>query len=344
MPTRTNRRILLNARPEGFPAETDFRMDEGPAPEPAAGEMLVRTIYLSLDPYMRGRMNAGPSYAAPVELGDVMTGGTVGQVVASRHDGFAEGDFVLAGAGWQEYGLSDGRGVRKLDPGAAPLSTALGVLGMPGLTAYVGLLEVGGLKAGDTVVVSAASGAVGAVVGQIARIKGNRVVGVAGARKKCDYVVDELGFDACVSHRSDTLAGDLKAACPDGIDLYFENVGGRVFDAVVPLLNQFARVPVCGRIASYNATSLPEGPNRVPQLMGLVLVRRLNIRGFIVFDHAHLQADFLRDVGGWIRSGELKYREDVVEGLDRAVGAFLGLLRGENFGKLLVRVSDDPTR
>ena len=344
MPTRTNRRILLNARPEGFPAEADFRLDEAPAPEPAAGEMLVRTIYLSLDPYMRGRMNAGPSYAAPVELGDVMTGGTVGQVVASRHDGFAEGDFVLAGAGWQEYGLSDGRGVRKLDPGAAPLSTALGVLGMPGLTAYVGLLEVGGLKAGDTVVVSAASGAVGAVVGQIARIKGNRVVGVAGARKKCDYVVDELGFDACVSHRSDTLAGDLKAACPDGIDLYFENVGGRVFDAVVPLLNQFARVPVCGRIASYNATSLPQGPNRVPQLMGLVLVRRLNIRGFIVFDHAHLEADFLRDVGGWIRSGELKYREDVVEGLDNAVGAFLGLLRGENFGKLLVRVSDDPTR
>ena len=344
MPTRTNRRILLNARPEGFPSETDFRLVEAPAPEPAAGEMLVRTIYLSLDPYMRGRMNAGPSYAAPVELGGVMTGGTVGQVVASRHDGFAEGDFVLAGAGWQEYGLSDSRGVRKLDPATAPISTALGVLGMPGLTAYVGLLEVGGLKDGDVVVVSAASGAVGAVVGQIAKIRGHRVVGVAGARKKCDYVVDELGFDACVSHRSDTLAGDLEAACPDGVDLYFENVGGKVFDAVLPLLNQFARVPVCGRIASYNATSLPEGPDRVPQLMGLALVRRLTIRGFIVFDHAHLQPDFLRDVGGWIRSGALKYREDVVEGLDNAVGAFLGLLRGENFGKLLVRVSDDPTR
>ena len=221
-------------------------MVEAPAPEPAAGEMLVRTIYLSLDPYMRGRMNAGPSYAAPVELGEVMTGGTVGQVVASRHDGFAEGDLVLAGAGWQEYALSDGRGVRKLEPGVAPISTALGVLGMPGLTAYVGLLEVGGLKDGDTVVVSAASGAVGAVVGQIAKIRGHRVVGVAGARKKCDYVVDELGFDACVSHRSDTLAGDLKAACPDGVDLYFENVGGKVFDAVLPLLNTFARVPVCG--------------------------------------------------------------------------------------------------
>ena len=344
MSKRMNRQILLNARPDGFPAEADFRLVEAPAPEPAAGEMLVRTIYLSLDPYMRGRMNAGPSYAAPVELGDVMTGGTVGRVVASRHDGFAEGDLVLAGAGWQEYGLSDGRGVRKLDPGVAPISTALGVLGMPGLTAYVGLLEVGGLKDGDAVVVSAASGAVGAVVGQIAKIKGHRVVGVAGARQKCDYVVDELGFDACVSHRSDSLAADLKAACPDGIDLYFENVGGKVFDAVLPLLNQFARVPVCGRIASYNATSLPEGPDRVPQLMGLALVRRLTIRGFIVFDHAHLQPDFLRDVGGWIRSGALKYREDVVEGLDNAVGAFLGLLRGENFGKLLVRVSDDPTR
>ena len=344
MSTRTNRQILLRARPDGFPSEADFRLVETPVPEPGAGELLIRTIYLSLDPYMRGRMNAGPSYAVPVELGGVMTGGTVGQVAASRHGGFAEGDLVLAGAGWQEYGLSDGRGVRKLDPGAAPISTALGVLGMPGLTAYVGLLEVGELKAGDVVVVSAASGAVGAVAGQIAKIKGHRVVGVAGARKKCDYVVDELGFDACVSHRSDTLADDLKAACPDGIDLYFENVGGKVFDAVLGQLNPFARVPVCGRIASYNATSLPDGPDRIPQLMGLALVRRLMIRGFIVFDHAHLEPDFRRDVGGWIRSGALKYREDVVDGLDNAVGAFLGLLRGENFGKLLVRVSDDPTR
>ena len=342
--TRINRQILLHARPDGFPSEANFRLVEAPSPEPGAGELLIRTIYLSLDPYMRGRMNAGPSYAAAVELGDVMTGGTVGQVAASRHEGFAEGDFVLAGAGWQEYGLSDGRGVRKLDPAAAPISTALGVLGMPGLTAYAGLLKVGELKAGDVVVVSAASGAVGSVVGQIARINGHRVVGVAGAQKKCDYVVNELGFDACVSHRSDTLADDLRAACPDGIDLYFENVGGKVFEAVVPLLNPFARVPVCGRIASYNATSLPEGPDRVPQLMGLALVRRLMIRGFIVFDHAHLEPDFLRDAGGWIRSGALKYREDVVEGLDHAAGAFLGLLRGENFGKLLVRVSDDPTR
>ena len=344
MPTLLNRQVLLNTRPVGSPADTDFRMVETPAPAPAAGELLIRTIYLSLDPYMRGRMNAGPSYAPPVELGEVMTAGTVGQVVASKHDRFAEGDIVLSGHGWQEYAVSDGHGVRRVDPDVAPISTALGVLGMPGMTAYVGLLEVGELKTGDTVVVSAASGAVGAVVGQIARIKGHRVVGVAGPQKKCDYVTGELGFDRCVSHRSDTLADDLTAACPNGVDLYFENVGGKVFEAVVPLLNTFARVPVCGRIASYNLTSLPEGPDRVPQLMGLVLTRRLKIRGFIVWDHAHLQTDFVRDVGGWIRSGELKYREDVVEGIENAVRAFQGLLRGENFGKLLVRVSDDPTR
>ena len=342
--TRTNTRILLNAHPAGFPADTDFKLVEIPIPEPAAGELLIRTIYLSLDPYMRGRMNPGASYAKNVEIGDVMTAQTVGQVVASRHDRFAEGDIVLSGNGWQEYAVADARGVRKLDPAAAPISTALGVLGMPGMTAYVGLLDVGELKTDDNVVVSAASGAVGGVVGQIARIKGCRVVGVAGVRKKCDYVTSELRFDACVSHRSDTFAADLKAACPDGIDLYFENVGGKVFDAVLPLLNDFARVPICGRIANYNMTRLPDGPNEVPRLMGLTLVRRLMIRGFIVFDHAARQNDFLRDVSGWIRSGELKYREDIVEGIDKAVGAFQGLLRGENFGKLLVRVSDDPTR
>ena len=344
MSTRTNRQVLLNAHPVGFPVDTDFKMVETPAPEPGAGELLIRTIYLSLDPYMRGRMNPGASYTKGVERGQLMTAQTVGQVVASRNDRFAEGDLVLSVNGWQEYAVSDGRGVRTLDPAMAPISTAVGVLGMPGMTAYAGLLEVGELRDGDTVVVSAASGAVGAVVGQIAKIKGHRVVGVAGVQKKCDYVTGELGVDACVSHRSDTLADDLKAACPDGIDLYFENVGGKVFEAVVPLLNNFARVPICGRIANYNQSELPEGPNEVPRLMGLVLVRRLRIRGFIVWDHAHLQDDFVRDVSGWIRSGELKYREDIVEGIEQAVGAFQGLLRGENFGKLLVRVSDDPTR
>jgi len=344
MSSLVNRQIVLNAHPVGAPVDTDFALVEGPVPAPGDGELLVRTIYLSLDPYMRGRMNPGPSYAKGVDVGDVMTGQTVGQVVTSNHGGFAEGEFVLSANGWQEYAVSDGQGVRKLAPTVAPISTAVGVLGMPGMTAYVGLLDVGALKDGDRVVVSAASGAVGAVVGQIAKIKGCHVVGVAGAQKKCDYVTGELGFDACVSHYSDTLDEDLRAVCPDGIDLYFDNVGGKVFEAVVPLLNDFARMPVCGRIANYNMTELPAGPNEVPKLMGLVLVRRLMIRGFIVFDHVTRQPDFIRDVGGWIRSGELKYREDIVEGFENAVGAFQGLLRGENFGKLLVRVSDDPTR
>ena len=305
--------------------------------------MLCRTIYLSLDPYMRGRMSAGLSYAAGLEIGDVMIGGTVSSVVESNLDGFAVDDFVLSGNGWQEYAVSDGRNVRKLDPSHAPISTAVGVLGMPGHTAYVGLLDIGKPQPDDTVVVSAASGAVGAVVGQIARIKGCRVVGVAGAPEKCEYVVGELGFDACVSHHSDQLPTELKAACPEGVDVYFENVGGKVFDAVLPLLNTFARVPVCGRIATYNLTAPPPGSDQVPKVMGLVLVRRLTVRGFIVFDHADREPDFLRDVGGWICDGEVKYREDIVEGLDHAVEAFQGLLEGRNFGKLLVRVSDDPT-
>ena len=342
--TQVNRQIQLAAHPNGFPKDTDFRMVEGPVPRPDAGQMLCQTVYLSLDPYMRGRMNAGPSYAKGVAGGEVMTAGTVSRVAESKLDGFAVGDFVLTGNGWQDYALSDGRGVRKLDPAEAPISTAVGVLGMPGHTAYVGLLDIGKPKASETVVVSAASGAVGAVVGQIARITGCRVVGVAGAKEKCAYVIDELGFDACVSHQSDNLAANLKAACPDGIDVYFENVGGKVFDAVWPLLNTFARVPVCGRIANYNLTGPPPGPDQTARLMGRVLVRRLTLHGFIVFDHVDRMPDFLRDVGAWIRNGELKYREDIVEGLENAVPAFQGLFQGRNFGKLLVRVSDDPTR
>ena len=339
-----NRRIRLADHPVGFPKETDFSMVEVAVPEPADGEMLCRTIYLSLDPYMRGRMNPGPSYAKGVNLGEVMVGGTVSQVVASKLPGYVAGDFVVTANGWQEFALSDGVGVRKLDPVDAPISTALGVFGMPGHTAYVGLLDHGRPKAGETVVVSAASGAVGAVVGQIAKLKGCRVVGVAGSQQKCDYVTHELGFDACVSHRDDDLRGAVSDVCPDGIDIYFENVGGKVFDAVVPLLNNFARVPVCGRIANYNQTDAPAGPNGVPKLMGLTLVRRITFRGFIVFDHMDRLPDFLRDVSEWVRDGSIKYREDVVDGLENAVSAFQGLLRGKNFGKLLVRVSDDPTR
>lgn len=339
-----NRQIRLAAHPTGLPTPGDFTRTEEAVPTPGDGEMLCRTIYLSLDPYMRGRMNKGPSYAKGVELGGIMVGRTVSQIVASDVEGFEPGDFALTSNGWQEYALSDGRGVRKLDPEQAPISTALGVLGMPGMTAYVGLLHIGQLKEGDAVVVSAASGAVGAVVGQIARIRGCHVVGIAGAPEKCAYVTEELGFDACVSHRSEALGEELAAACPDGVDVYFENVGGKVFEAVLPLLNNYARVPVCGRIATYNDTEPAPGPNEVPRLMGLILVRRLTFRGFIVFDHIDLEQDFLRDVGAWIRSGELRYKEDVVDGLDNAVDAFLGLFAGANFGKLLVRVSDDPTR
>jgi len=344
MSTDINRQVQIAARPQGFPKTSDFRLVETAVPRPGDGQMLCRTIYLSLDPYMRGRMNAGPSYAAGLELGDVMTGGTVSEVVESNLDEFSAGDFVLGGNGWQEYALSDGRGIRKLNPADAPISTAVGVLGMPGHTAYVGLLDIGKVQTGETVVVSAASGAVGAVVGQIAKIKGCRVVGIAGTAEKCKYVVDSLGFDACLSHRNERLSEELKAACPRGVDVYFENVGGKVFDAVLPLLNNFARVPICGRIATYNLTEMPPGPDQVSKVMGLALIRRLTLRGFIVTDHADREMDFLRDVGEWVRDGAVKYREDIAEGLEHAVEAFQGLLTGQNFGKLLVRVAADPTR
>lgn len=339
-----NLQVRLAAHPKGLPTLEHFELVEGAVPAIGARQMLCRTVYLSLDPYMRGRMNPGPSYAKGVTPGEVMVGRTVAEIVESRVEGFSPGDLVLCSNGWQEYALSDGRGVRKLDPALAPISTALGVLGMPGLTAYVGLLDIGRAKAGETVVVSAASGAVGAVVGQIAKLVGCRVVGVAGAPEKCAYVTEELGFDACVSHLGDDLPGALAAVCPKGIDVYFDNVGGKVLEAVLPLLNEFARVPVCGRISSYNDTELPSGPNQVPRLLGLTLVKRLTLRGFIVFDHADREPDFLRQVGAWVRDGSIKYKEHVVEGLEEAPGAFLGLFRGANFGKLLVRVSEDPTR
>ena len=283
-------------------------------------------------------MSDAPSYAPSVILGQPMVGGTVSQVVESRNPAFAVGDFVVGFDGWQEYGASNGRELRKLDPGRAPISTALGVLGMPGLTAYVGLLDIGQAKAGETVVVSAASGAVGAVVGQIAKIKGCRAVGVAGSKEKCDYVAGELGFDACVNYKLPSFREDLAAACPKGIDVYFENVGGPVFAAVLPLLNLGARIPLCGLISDYNAPSPPPGPNLRP-----LLVKRAMIKGFIVSDHGDRWASFLEDCGCWLADGRLKYREDVVDGLDQAPTAFLRLFDGRNFGKLMVRVSPDRT-
>ena len=334
-----NRQVVLKSRPVTDPGPEHFSIVATPAPVAGAGEVVRRTIYLSLDPYMRGRMSDAPSYATPVSIGGVMGGHTVSQVVESTHSSFAVGDFVAGYDGWQEYGVSTGEDLRKLEPDAAPITTALGVLGMPGMTAYVGLLDIGRPAAGETVVVSAASGAVGSVVGQIARVKGCRAVGVAGSPEKCRYVVNDLGFDACVNHRAPTFAEDLAAACPSGIDIYFENVGGAVFAAVLKLLNQNARIPLCGLIAEYNFEKPPPAPNLRP-----MLVKRALLKGFIVSDHADRAPAFLRDATEWVRRGQLKYREDIVEGLDQAPAALLRLFRGTNFGKLIVRVSEDPTR
>ena len=339
MPTSVNRQVVLRSRPVGMPKPGDFDLVESPLPSPKDGEVLCRTIYLSLDPYMRGRISGAKSYAASVEPGQVIVGGTVGEVVESRHPGLAAGDVVLGYDGWQSHAVSKGGGLRKLDPKQAPVSTALGVLGMPGMTAYVGLLDIGQPKPGETVVVSAASGAVGSAVGQIAKIKGARAVGVAGSQDKCDYVVRELGFDACVNYKKGDLLASLKQACPNGIDVYFENVGGDVLRAVMQLLNQNARVPLCGLISEYNATESIPGPNLRP-----LLFNRALIKGFIVSDHMARMGDFVKDCGGWLRDGRLKHREDVVVGLEKAPEAFIGLLQGRNFGKLLVRVGEDPTR
>lgn len=344
MQAQQNRRIVLASRPKGEPQDENFRLEAEGIPSPGDDQVLLRTIYLSLDPYMRGRMNAGPSYAAPVEVGQVMEGGTVSAVLESRSADFVPGDIVLGYTGWQEYAVAPATLLEKLDPARARISTALGVLGMPGLTAYTGLLNIGQPKPGETVVVAAASGAVGSVVGQIAKLKGCRAVGIAGGERKCDFVVNELGFDACVDRHSPPLPRNLKDACPNGVDVYFENVGGRVLNAVLPLMNPFGRVPVCGLIAQYNLSELPREIDRVPALMGAILVKRLTFRGFIVSDFAFQRGDFERDMTQWLRTGKVKYREDVVEGLENAVSAFQGLLKGGNFGKLLVRLSPDPTR
>ena len=342
MAEATNRRILLAKRPLGAPVASDFAMSEAAIAEPGAGEVGLRTIYISLDPYMRGRMNAAKSYAPSVEIGEVMVGGAVSEVTASNAEGFGAGDIVFGYTGWQDHPVAAAPDLRKLDAALAPVSTALGVLGMPGMTAYTGLLNIGKPRAGETVAVAAASGAVGAIVGQVAKIKGCRAVGIAGSPEKCDYLTAELGFDAALNHRADGFAEALAEACPDGIDVYFENVGGHVFQAVLPLLNEFARIPVCGLIAHYNATQPPAGPDHLPVLMGNVLRRRFTIRGFIVWDFADQEQEFLDAVGGWIGDGRVKYREDFVDGLENAPDALIGLLQGKNFGKLVVRVGPEP--
>jgi hypothetical protein len=342
MPELLNRQIILAAYPHGAPKDSDFKLVEGPVPKPRARQVLCRAIYLSLDPYMRGRISPAKSYAKGVEIGEVITGGTVSQVIRSESPDFAEGDIVFGYTGWQEYAAMEAAELKTVDPKLAPISTALGVLGMPGMTAYTGLANIGKPQKGETLVVAAASGAVGSAVGQIAKIKGCRTIGVAGSPDKCRFVVDELGFDVCLNHRDAHFAEALKSACPNGIDIYWENVGGAVFEAVLPLCNMFARIPICGLIAHSNATELPAGPNLVPMVMRAVLTKRIRMQGMIVWDFADQEAEFLEHMSQWIRDGRVRYREDIVDGLENAPRAFQGLLQGKNFGKLMIRVSPDP--
>jgi hypothetical protein len=337
-----NRRIVLKSRPVGAPASEDFLLEETAVPIPTTGQVLLRTLYLSLDPYMRGRMSDAPSYAEPVAINAVMIGGTVSRVEASLHPDYQSGELVLSFNGWQDYALSDGAGLTKLDPRMTQPSLAVGALGMPGFTAYMGLLDIGQPKAGETVVVAAASGAVGSVVGQIAKLKGCRVVGIAGGADKCRSVVEELGFDVCIDRRSTDLGQQLTEACPKGIDVYFENVGGAVFDAVLPLLNAAARIPVCGLIAHYNDTALPAGPDRLSLLTRTLLIKRIKMQGFIIFDdYGHRYHEFFNQMSTWLNEGKIIFREDIVDGLENAPQAFIGLLEGKNFGKLIVRVAND---
>ena len=329
------KRVVLASRPVGEPKPTDFRIEEYAVPTPGPGEVLLRTIWLSLDPYMRGRMSDGPSYAQPVPVNGVMEGGTVSEVAASNHPAFAKGDIVLSRSGWQTHAISNGQGLAKVDPKIAPISTAVGVLGMPGMTAYTGLLDIGKPQPGETVVVAAASGAVGSAVGQIAKIKGARAVGIAGGKDKCAYVRNELGFDDCLDHRDPDLAAKLKAACPKGIDVYFENVGGKVLDAVLPQMNRFGRMPVCGLISGYNATEPVPGPVAFP----LILIQRLKVQGFIVFDFIERYGEAIEALAGWHHEGRLKLSEDIRQGGVDAFPDVLNLLyTGGNFGKQLVKL------
>lgn len=340
--TLRQRRWVLASRPHGEPVADNFRLEEATVPEPAEGEVLLRTFYLSLDPYMRGRMSDAPSYSPPVELGAVMVGGTVSRVEQSRHPNFKTGEWVLGYSGWQSYDVSNGDGLVKLGDAPEHPSWSLGILGMPGFTAYMGLLDIGQPKAGETLVVAAATGPVGATVGQIGKLKGCRVVGIAGGPEKCRHAVEVLGFDLCIDHRAEDFAEQLASACPAGIDVYYENVGGKVFDAVLPLLNTSARVPVCGLVSGYNATDLPDGPDRLPLLMGTLLKKRIRMQGFIIGqDYGHRIGEFQEEMGRWVQEGKIKYREQIIDGLENAPAALIGLLKGENFGKVVIRLAND---
>lgn len=340
MTTPQHQRIVLASRPKGAPTPANFRVEFNPVPTPGAGEVLLRTRFLSLDPYMRGRMSDAPSYAPPVGIGEVMVGGAVSVVEQSNLPGFAVGELVLGSTGWQNYSLSTGKGLMKLDAGMKQPAQALGVLGMPGFTAYMGLFDIGAPKAGETVVVAAATGAVGSVVGQLAKLHGCRVVGIAGGADKCRYAVETLKFDACVDHKAPELKKRLKEACPSGIDVYFENVGGAVFEAVLPLLNTRARVPMCGVISHYNDEALPAGPDRTGLLLATLVKKRIRMQGFIIFeDYGARYGEFLSKMGPLVAEGKVVSKEDVVVGFDKTIDAFIGLLEGKNFGKLVIQVS-----
>ncbi|QFT11337.1 NADP-dependent oxidoreductase [Vibrio sp. THAF190c] len=338
--TDNNRRIVLASRPVGAPTQDNFRLETVAVPSIKEGEVLLRSIYLSLDPYMRGRMNDAKSYAEPVAIDEVMVGATVCQVEQSQHSDYQVGEWVLAYTGWQDYGVSNGEGLVKLGMEPSHPSFALGIMGMPGFTAYMGLLDIGQPKEGDTLVVAAATGPVGATVGQIGKLKGCRVIGVAGGEEKCRHAKEVLGFDECIDHKAEDFAEQLAATCDKGIDVYFENVGGKVFDAVMPLLNTGARIPVCGLISQYNATSLPDGPDRMSALMGMLLVKRIKMQGFIIFDdYAHHYNEFATQMAEWLAQGKIQYKEQVVEGFENTPQAFMGLLKGENFGKLVIKTN-----
>ncbi|EIT7145042.1 NADP-dependent oxidoreductase [Vibrio vulnificus] len=336
----TNRQIVLASRPVGAPTAENFALKQSDIPTPAQGEMLLRSVYLSLDPYMRGRMSDAKSYAEPVGIDEVMVGGTVCQVEVSNHAEFEVGEWVLAYTGWQDYAISIGEGLIKLGKQPSHPSYALGVMGMPGFTAYMGLLDIGQPKEGDTLVVAAATGAVGSMVGQIGKLKGCRVIGIAGGEEKCQFAKETLGFDECIDHKATDFAEQLAKVCHNGIDIYFENVGGKVFDAVMPLLNTGARIPLCGLISQYNATSLPEGPDRMSMLMAQLLIKRIKMQGFIIFDdYGHRYGEFAADMTQWLAQGKIHYREHLVQGLENAPDAFIGLLEGKNFGKMVVRTN-----
>jgi NADPH-dependent curcumin reductase CurA len=339
---RVNRQWTLASRPVGAPTLSNFNFAESKKPSPKPGELLLRTVFLSLDPYMRGRMNDAKSYAEPVAIDEVMVGGTVCKVEESNHPDYGVGEWVVSFSGWQDYAISDGINLLKLGQQPKQPSYALGVMGMPGLTAYMGLLDIGEPKAGETVVVAAATGAVGSLVGQIAKLKGCKVVGIAGGTEKCRSAVEELGFDICLDHTKDDLSQQLAQACDAGIDVYFESVSGKIFDAVLPLLNSCARIPICGLISQYNMTELPEGPDRLFALMGTLLVKRIKMQGFIVFeDYGHRYNEFSQDMSRWLAEGKIQYREDRVQGLEQSVNSFIGLLEGKNFGNLVMRVGPD---